>query len=267
MQSNEQVINIQENMLKFVTYSFNNCEALDTDVFEEYIKLELLKEDGSNLQRRYTLINLYKNGYKAIRRLNLELTEYNTKESLSEESKNFIKDLKVTNTFKVMNRIFSDEQLYIINNQDNISFVDKIRPLDMAGYVLSRSKKGLSNLELQKILYFIQLEFLHKFNKVIIDDVFEAWQFGPIIKCVYLEFRDYGANSIDRPKNPIHIHIPDIEKKALDEIIQLASTKHYWDLVGIISKEGSAWDYSYKREKRSIISIEDMKNRDKVLEK
>lgn len=73
--------------------------------------------------------------------------------------------------------------------------------LVLANYIIKNSKKDLSNLELQKILYFTELAYIKKFDRHLIEDDFEAWQYGPIIKSVYYKYRNYGANSIEKPEN------------------------------------------------------------------
>ena len=70
--------------------------------------------------------------------------------------------------------------------------------LYVAKYILQNSTKGLSNLELQKTLYFSEINYIKKYKKHLINDDFEAWQFGPVVRKVYYEYRFYGANSIDK---------------------------------------------------------------------
>ena len=74
-----------------------------------------------------------------------------------------------------------------------------IRAVDLADYVLAISSKELSNLELQQILYQIELAYIRKFNKHLIADEFEAWNYGPVLREVYYKYRNYGANSIEKP--------------------------------------------------------------------
>ena len=71
--------------------------------------------------------------------------------------------------------------------------------LDVSRYVINYSNSklnGISNLKLQKILYFIQVYFLIKTKKPCFLDKIEAWNFGPVIPRVYNEFKQYGASNI-----------------------------------------------------------------------
>ena len=72
--------------------------------------------------------------------------------------------------------------------------------IDVARYVVNYANSHdmmVSNLKLQKILYFIQLNFLMKNpNSPCFSDDIEAWAFGPVIPEVYREFKRYGSLSI-----------------------------------------------------------------------
>lgn len=58
-------------------------------------------------------------------------------------------------------------------------------------------KEGITNLKLQKILYFAQASFLvSKMNKSIFSDRIEAWTFGPVVPSVYHEYKIYGNKPI-----------------------------------------------------------------------
>ncbi|MDR2526260.1 MAG: DUF4065 domain-containing protein [Rickettsiales bacterium] len=72
--------------------------------------------------------------------------------------------------------------------------------LNVSQYVLSlldvESGGTLSNLKLQKILYYLQGHFLANFDKPLFNDKIEAWQLGPVIPSVYEKYKDYGKKSM-----------------------------------------------------------------------
>lgn len=77
----------------------------------------------------------------------------------------------------------------------------KQTPMAIANFVISFAQtKGISvsNLQLQKILYFIQTAFLLETGKGIISGEFSRWQYGPVLQEVYSSYKDNGAASIDR---------------------------------------------------------------------
>lgn len=57
-------------------------------------------------------------------------------------------------------------------------------------------KEGITNLKLQKMLYFAQAFFLVKTKKVIFSDKIEAWEFGPVIPSIYHEYKNYKNKPI-----------------------------------------------------------------------
>ncbi|WP_244832945.1 type II toxin-antitoxin system antitoxin SocA domain-containing protein [Clostridium sp. BJN0001] len=72
--------------------------------------------------------------------------------------------------------------------------------LDIARYIINYGNKkeyNISNLKLQKILYFVQASFLVDKNmQPCFNEDIEAWDFGPVVPKVYREFKMYGSNNI-----------------------------------------------------------------------
>ena len=73
--------------------------------------------------------------------------------------------------------------------------------LDVARYVINYSNErgyGVSNLKLQKLLYFIQAYFLTATDdkRPCFKDKIEAWDFGPVVPNAYHEFKQYGSGNI-----------------------------------------------------------------------
>ena len=57
---------------------------------------------------------------------------------------------------------------------------------------------SVSNLKLQKLLYFVQAYFLiasPKKNPCFVEEI-EAWDFGPVVPKVYSEFKQFGSTDI-----------------------------------------------------------------------
>lgn len=75
----------------------------------------------------------------------------------------------------------------------------------IAQYVINRCiklEKPVTNLQLQKILYYIQKKFKSRKEVVFYDD-FEDIGFGPAILSVYYRFCGYGAEPITVPGDNI----------------------------------------------------------------
>lgn len=70
---------------------------------------------------------------------------------------------------------------------------------DVCRYVINYSNKkeySISNLKLQKLLYFIQAVFIIDKSKQCFNDPIEAWDFGPVVPKAYREFKMYGCADI-----------------------------------------------------------------------
>ena len=73
--------------------------------------------------------------------------------------------------------------------------------LDIARYIIciaNRNGDIITNLKLQKLLYYAQAWFLVNSNgkRLFVDNI-EAWQYGPVIPPVYSEFSHFGRSPIE----------------------------------------------------------------------
>jgi uncharacterized phage-associated protein len=59
-----------------------------------------------------------------------------------------------------------------------------------------RAEQPITNLALQKLLYFAHGLHLMETKKPLVTGFFEAWQFGPIHPIAYRAFKSVGANPI-----------------------------------------------------------------------
>lgn len=75
--------------------------------------------------------------------------------------------------------------------------------MDIANFIVSlgiESKDYLTNLKLQKVLYFLNASFLVEKDKPLLDESFSRWTYGPVIESVYSEFKTYGSSPITETK-------------------------------------------------------------------
>lgn len=95
----------------------------------------------------------------------------------------------------------------------------------------------ISNLQLQKILYYLQKKFLQNHSSLFEDD-FVAWQFGPVIEDVYYNYCIFGSMPIRRR------YIVDVEqkiKRIIDPIIEEKRRLNPWEMVHETHKKNGAW--------------------------
>ncbi len=85
---------------------------------------------------------------------------------------------------------------------------------------------GVTNLKLQKLLYYAQGFHLALYKKPLFDDQIVAWEHGPVVKKVYGIYKKNGAGMIALPRT----------KSSLDEE-RLEYIQRIWKLFG----QFSAW--------------------------
>lgn len=80
--------------------------------------------------------------------------------------------------------------------------------LDIANKLLSMSESCgdfMTNMKLQKMLYYQQGYHLALFDTPLFDDEIEAWMYGPVVPCVYEEYKVNGNNIIYPDREPIQL--------------------------------------------------------------
>jgi uncharacterized phage-associated protein len=70
---------------------------------------------------------------------------------------------------------------------------------EVADHLLANSACGLSNRELQKLLYLAQGFHLAQTGESLFTEDFQAWRHGPVHSGIYHKFKTYGYHSIDKP--------------------------------------------------------------------
>lgn len=132
--------------------------------------------------------------------------------------------------------------------------------LNLAKYIVNKCVEEnypITNLQLQKILYFIQRDYLREYDECAFEDSIEAWQFGPVVPEVYYEFCYYGAMPIENQYDCANdIDIKDFG--LIDRIVKQKRILEPWDLVNETHKPGGAWSKTYNGGlgNRNIISID-----------
>lgn len=116
----------------------------------------------------------------------------------------------------------------------------------VADYIINycyEKKNPISNLQLQKILYFAWIEFYKLTGRSLFGDPMCAWQFGPVVPEVYYEYCAYGG----RPINiKCETEIAKSDELILNGIIDQYSNMSVNDLVNRTHEKGTPWDIVYK---------------------
>lgn len=100
----------------------------------------------------------------------------------------------------------------------------------------------ISNLQLQKILYFIEGEYFKQKGKWFTGAEFYAWPFGPVNKEVYKEYCVYGGGLIFEKAD---VQMSNDDRDIVNPIIDKYATMSITKLVNFAHKDGGAWKLSY----------------------
>ena len=91
--------------------------------------------------------------------------------------------------------------------------------IDIANQLLVKAYRAsdgelVTNLKLQKMLYYQQGFHLAYFGTPLFDDEIEAWMYGPVVPSVYNHYKGNGRNGII-PDNEIKFSFEDRKEEAL----------------------------------------------------
>lgn len=120
--------------------------------------------------------------------------------------------------------------------------------MDIAEYILGYAAQRnypISNLKLQKILYFVQAQFLVSLNYPCFVEPIEAWDFGPVIRSVYNKYKRYGSSNIYLGSLSIETRLTERERQNIQLIVDNCANYSANQLVEITHKQ-SPWIDAYR---------------------
>lgn len=122
-------------------------------------------------------------------------------------------------------------------------------------------KEGITNLKLQKILYFIEAYYLSvKGKSAFVDDIL-AWEYGPVVPDIYHRFKHYENKPIFSEEG-YTCSLPNEDKKIIQEVWTTFDKFSAGRLVEITHNH-EPWIKAYERRKSGdgsdVISKKEMK--------
>lgn len=128
--------------------------------------------------------------------------------------------------------------------------------LEIAKHIISKCfKEGVpvTNLRLQKLLYFIQLESYKVYGKQLFNNDIAAWQFGPVVPDVYYKYSVYAGMPILLQYD--NLNLCNKVTNIVDDVIEKNKNIPIWKLVEITHKPNGPWDITINKfGLRSIIN-------------
>lgn len=94
--------------------------------------------------------------------------------------------------------------------------------LDLSEYVIRHAhenEKSITNLKLQKTLYYLQGYSLRCFDECAFDEIIKNWQYGPVAPMAYFEYSIYGAYPLEENPCAEAVKLDKSKKKLFDAVI------------------------------------------------
>jgi len=117
---------------------------------------------------------------------------------------------------------------------------------DVANYFLNLEGEGgeISNLKLQKLVYYAQGFSLALRGMPLFDEPIEAWMHGPVVPALYRQFRDRGSNPIppDVAFDPEVLSVD--ERRLIEEVVGVYGQYSAWKLRQLTHEE-DPWRENY----------------------
>ena len=131
---------------------------------------------------------------------------------------------------------------------------------DVAEYFLRQTDEEsgdlISNLKLQKLVYYAQCLHLAIFEKPLFDDEIVAWMHGPVVVDLYHDYKEFGGSAIVlndlQPSN-----LDEKTKEFLDEVYKALGQYSAWKLRDMTHKE-TPWINADNKGSGSVITHSDM---------
>lgn len=95
---------------------------------------------------------------------------------------------------------------------------------DISKYLIYKAAKEeggelLSNMKLQKLLYYCQGFYYAKHKEKLFEDKVYAWQYGPVVTEVYHEYKGFGSNGIELKTDSLpEINLTEDQIEMIDDV-------------------------------------------------
>ena len=137
-------------------------------------------------------------------------------------------------------------------------FIYKSNAEEKINSISDEEYEGISDLKLQKLLYYAQGICLSMTGKILFPNKIYAWEHGPVIKEVYEIYKNFGSNYIKGINNEENDKIVSkIESnKEVSKILNIVYDNFAiytaWQLRNMTHEEGSPWSMTKNNEEITI---------------
>lgn len=127
-------------------------------------------------------------------------------------------------------------------------------------YLMNGSCDDLTNMKINKLLYYAQGHYLQKYGTRMFDDDFEAWDHGPVVASVYSRYQGMGSDPITECDETCISSVPDPAADVLFEVAREYGKYTAGALRSMTHVPNGPWDQVYsKGSSHTIIPFDSIK--------
>jgi uncharacterized phage-associated protein len=129
--------------------------------------------------------------------------------------------------------------------------------------IAQKEGKQLTNMQLQKLVYFAHGWHLALTGEPLLTDAVKAWTFGPVIPPLYNSLKMFGNGLVTEPikrKNldtgeiaVVEEPLTDYEKRLLQRVWQVYGNMTGSEMSYLTHQPGTPWETTWNQEKFSVI--------------
>lgn len=122
---------------------------------------------------------------------------------------------------------------------------------------------ALSNMSLLKVLYYAHGWHWVRFGSPLVSNHFEAWEFGPVVRSVYNEFKSFdrrGITSRAKTHHPTTLDLVEVTHSFSSDVMEfLAEMVSFYgrisafELSKMTHEPGSPWHQTYEKSKTDVV--------------
>ena len=113
-------------------------------------------------------------------------------------------------------------------------------------YIMSDAFDDLTNMKINKLLYFAQGYYLKQYGAPMFQDKIEAWEHGPVVPDVYAAYKGYGDRPIKTYDETAAANMAPEAEKILYDVARTYGKYTASALRNMTHVVGSPWDQVYQ---------------------
>ncbi|MFN9322407.1 MAG: Panacea domain-containing protein [Holosporales bacterium] len=121
-------------------------------------------------------------------------------------------------------------------------------------FSVPEQESGITNLKLQKLLYYAQGLHLGTQKQPLFEDTMEAWRHGPVVPSVYQDYKHHGSGFIPRPDDVLETELPGHVRDLLNSVYAVYGQYEAWKLAEMTHNE-APWREAVNRAFNAPLSL------------